>query len=171
MAPPGMPVFHDIVIDSQKIGGTIAIVEGHDLFDHKVCLAQHILVDQCFQTKFFLQIGNGGQGITLPVGADGGSELNVENVGSCLGGGSHAGDKQAVRVMAVIMQHEFGPAAAQRPDKLLHEARRAEAGHILETENNVAGCFGLSRPHDGSHHIKRGFGYTKVVLDIKPLCP
>ena len=88
-----------------------------------------------------------------------------------LGRRSHAGHKQTVGVVTVIVENQVGPTLAQGRHQVGHEARRAHAGHIFEAENNIGRRVALGTAHDLRHHVQGGRGDVDVMIHVEPLGP
>lgn len=88
-----------------------------------------------------------------------------------LAGGPTGGDEQTVGAVAVVVQHQFGPALAQGRHQLGHEARRADTGHILEAKDDAAGSGLFIGTHDVGHHAQDVLGHTQIVIDVEALGP
>ena len=123
------------------------------------------------QAQLVFHVSHRGQHVALPVRTDSGAQAHVDDVGTGLGRGPAGGDEQAVGAVAVVVQHQFGPALAQGRHQLGHEARRADTGHILEAEDDAAGSGLFIGAHDVGHHAQDVLGHTQIVIDVEALGP
>ena len=167
----GHAVAGHIIIDALEVRRAVAVIVRHDLLADEVGVADGILVQVALQAQLVFHIGHRGQHVALAVGTHGRAQAHIDDVGAGLGRGPAGGDEQAVSAVAVVMQHQFGPAFAQGRHQRGHEARRADTGHILEAEDDAAGSGLFIGAHDVGHHAQDVLGHPQVMLDIKALGP
>ena len=136
--PAGHAVQGDVIVDALEIGRAVTVIVGHDLLADEVGVAEGIFVQVALEAQFVLKICHGGEHVALPVGTHRRAQTHVEDVGSGLGRRAAGRYEKTVRVMAMVMQNQFRPGLAQGADQSGHEARRADAAHILEPQDDMA---------------------------------
>ena len=167
----GHAVARYVIVDALEVRRAVAVVVGHDLLADKVGVADGVFIKVALEAQFVFNIGHGGKHIALTIRTHRRAETHVDDVRTGLGRGTAGGHEKAVGIVPVVVQHKFGPCFAQGFDQLVHEARRANAGHVLEAQNDVARGFLGACTHDVAHHAEHGFGNAQVVLDVKTLGP
>ena len=167
----GHAVLHHVVVDALEVRGRIAIVIGHDLLEHEVAGADHILVEIGLEAQLLLHVGGGGEHLALAVPAHAGADGRIDDVRARLGGLAAGRDEQAVGVVAMVVQHEIGILLAQGRDELAHEVRRADSGHVLEAQDDH--LLGLPGAHTGhvAHQAQDLLGDVEVMLHGEALGP
>ena len=169
--PAGHAMQGDVIVYALEVRRAVAVIIGHDLLADEIGVADGALVQMARKAKFVLNVGHGGQHVALAVRTHGRTQAHIDNVGSGFGRRAAGGHKKAVRVVAVIVLHKFGPGFAYGRDQFRHEARGADPGHILETQNDVPRSFLGVHAHDAGNHAQHGFRDAKVVLHVKTLGP
>lgn len=167
VAPPGHAVQGDVIVNALEIRRAVAVVIGHNLFADEIGVADGAFVQVTLEPQFVFHIRHHGKHVALPVGTHGRSQAYVEDVRSGLGCRAAGRHKQPVRIVAVIMQHQFGPVLAQRADKFGHEARRANAAHVFKAENNMARSLPGVHAHDVAHHAQDRFCNVQIMGNVK----
>ena len=146
-------MFHHIVIDAAKIGSGVSIIIGHDLFEHEIGLADHILVKACPEAALPFHISGRGEHLALAVPPHRRAEARIDDFGAGFGGGGNGRHEKPIGEMAVVADDQLRPGFADFGDQGADKSRGTDAGHIFETQNNHAA--GLPGAHAGdiSYHI------------------
>ena len=103
----------DIVVDAAEIRRAVPVVVRHELLVDEIGLADGVHVELRLEAELALEVGHHGLHVALAVAAHGRSERHVQNLATGLGGRAAGGHEETVRVVAVVVQNEFGPLFAQ----------------------------------------------------------
>ncbi len=154
-----------VVVCALEVGRAVAVVVGDDLLEHIIGGARHVAVEVHGQAEFFLDIGGRGQRVALTVGSGARAQVHVHNVRASRGGRAHRGHEQPVRGVAVVVQHKGGPALAQGLNQRADEARRADAGHVLQPEDDLVFRLAFPKAAHLAAQADHGGDDFKVVID------
>ena len=167
----GHAVARHVIVNALEVRRAVAVVIGHDLLANKVCVADGVFIEAALKAQLVFNVGHGREHVALAVRAHRRPQAHVDDMRASLGGSTARGHEQAVGVMPVVVQHKFRPCFAQGLDQFVHKARRANAGHVLETQNDVARGFLGACAHNVAHHAQHGFCNAQIVRYVKALGP
>ena len=168
----GHGVLDHVVVDALEVGGGIAVVIGHDLLEHEVGGTDHVLVglgQGHGHAEVLLDVGRGGEHLALAVPAHGRAERGVHDVAAGRGRRAHGRHEQAIGVVAMVVEDEFGVGLADGRDHGRDEPRRTHAGHVLETQDDALRRLGLGHAAGLGHLVEDGLEHAHIVGDVEAL--
>ncbi len=160
-------VGNDIMVDTLEIRRTIPVIIRHDLLQHKIRVADHILIQIVSNAKFFFQIRGCREHFTLSVAAHASPEGDIQNLHPGFCGFRQSRREQTVRKMPVIMQNKLRPTLTKRSDKFTHKQRRTVARHIFQTQNNGFCRLFFTHAENTGNHRQSVFRHVKVMFNVK----